>query len=69
MLSEEELIPVKPIAADEFTSWSEAAATVKRFHEFFSKCKDAIGSALAAKPISNSAPTRVRLPGLSVGGR
>jgi hypothetical protein len=46
---------MKPIAADEFTSWSEAAATVKRFHEFFSECKEAIGSALAAKPISNSA--------------
>ena len=48
MLSEEELIPVKPIAADEFTSWSEAAATVKRFHEFFNKCKEALGLALAA---------------------
>jgi hypothetical protein len=58
MLSEEGLIPVKPITADELTTWRDAAATVERFHDFFNKCKEAIAAALGAKPISNSAAAR-----------
>ncbi len=54
MLTEEGLIPVKPLAGDELTDlWSRSQAVVARFHDYFRACKDAIADALEATPHSN----------------
>lgn len=54
MLTEEGLIPVKPLAGDELTDlWSRSQAVITRFHDYFRACKDAIADALGAKPHSN----------------
>lgn len=54
MLTEEGLIPVKPLAGDELTDlWSRSQAVIARFHDYFRACKDAIAEALDAKPHYN----------------
>lgn len=54
MLSEEGLIPVKPLQMDELTGWPDAWSVVERFHDYFDACKAAIGEALGASPVPNS---------------
>jgi hypothetical protein len=54
MLTEEGLIPVKPLADDELTDlWSRSYLVIDRFHNYFRACKDAIAGALDAMPHSN----------------
>jgi hypothetical protein len=54
MLSEEGLIPVKPLQADELLEmWSRGAAIIRRYHDFHRACRDAIADALHAQPHSN----------------
>lgn len=54
MLTEEGLIPVKPLPGDELSDlWSRSQAVIARFHDYFRACKDAIAVALDATPHSN----------------
>lgn len=54
MLTEEGLIPLKPLTGDELSDlWSRSQAVIARFHDYFRACKDAIADALDAKPHSN----------------
>lgn len=58
MLSEEGLIPMKPLTDSDLNSWQEAWMTAQRFHAFFGACGEAIREALGAStktPGSNSA--------------
>jgi len=55
MLTEEGLIPMKPLTGSELgTAWSESRTVVRRYHEFFRACQSAIADALGATPVSNS---------------
>lgn len=54
LLGEEGLVPMKPLGADEYAQWRDACLVVRRFHEFFSSCRDAIGDALGASPSATS---------------
>lgn len=54
MLSEEGLIPMKPLAPNEFTQWRDAYRTVRRFHDYFLDCREAIGLELGAEASSKS---------------
>ena len=54
MLGEEGLIPMKPLEPDEFTQWRGAYVTVRRFHDFFLDCREAIAEALGATTGSKS---------------
>ena len=54
MLSEEDLIPMKPFLSDELTAWHDASQVVERFHKFFRACKEEIGRQFGAKASSNA---------------
>jgi hypothetical protein len=54
MLTEEGLIPVKPLEGDELLdAWSHSWAIIGRYHEYFRACKDAIAQTLEASPKQN----------------
>lgn len=54
MLTEEGLIPMKPLAGDELKDlWSQSQEVIARFHDYFRACKEAIAEALEAKPHAN----------------
>src|SRR5205085_2651140 len=50
MLSEEGLVPVKPLVDDELTdAWVRSEMVIVRYHDFFRACVDAIADALGAE--------------------
>jgi hypothetical protein len=54
MLNDEALIPMKPLEGDELgNEWSRSQAIVRRYHDYFRACREAIAEALHAKPHSN----------------
>jgi hypothetical protein len=54
MLAEEGLVPVKPLVGDELIhTWSNAEAVIRRYHDFFRACRDALSEALGATPHPN----------------
>ena len=58
MLSEEGLIPVKPLEGAELRDlWSQSEAVIRRYHDYFSACKEAIARALDAPPLRNRMPS------------
>ena len=58
MLSDEGLIPVKPLQGSELRDlWSQSEANIRRYHEYFRACKDAISEALMAPPLRNRTPS------------
>lgn len=54
MLGEEGLVPMKPLTTDEYTTWSQAWAAVRRFHDFFMSCREAIAVEIGATASSKS---------------
>jgi hypothetical protein len=54
MLGQEGLIPMKPLMPEEYAKWPDAWRAVRRFHEYFLDCREAIGAALGAKATSKS---------------
>lgn len=55
MLSDEGLVPLRPLDADELTTeWADSWRTVRRYRDFFHACKARIGDVLGAAPVSSS---------------
>lgn len=58
MMKEENLVPVKPLEADELVDlWSRSDTLIRRFHDYFRACKDDIGKAMRSSPKSNRTPS------------
>jgi hypothetical protein len=56
MLSEEGLVPTRPLDPDELgPAWADAFAVVRRYREFFHACKGAIAEQLGASQMSSYA--------------
>jgi hypothetical protein len=54
MLNDEGLIPMKPLEVDELgDEWSRSQVIVRRYHDYFRACREAIAEALEATPHSN----------------
>jgi hypothetical protein len=55
MLSEEDLIPVNALTADELgTAWWNSRALIRRYRDFYAACRDEIAGALDAEPASKA---------------
>jgi hypothetical protein len=63
MLTEEGLIPMKPLEGEELLdAWSRSEAVIRRYHDYFRACKDAVAKELDARPHPNrssATPTHI----------
>ena len=59
MLSEENLVPIKPLTTEETgPAWAEAWALLRRYREFFHACKAAVEERTVALPVPGSLSDR-----------
>jgi hypothetical protein len=59
MLTDEGLVPMKPLTADELQgAWSDSYQLIQRYQDFFHACKGAIGEELGAELISGAKSDR-----------